>query len=206
LDIDKDTFNEIKWDKNDNQIIFTLLKATFEKSVEVKEKVEQIDEPVVKEITKKTVDPQPTPEGAPEVIINKDTDIFQDDESKSNIKNTEIEVVEPKYKEKSQELTKIEFLKDSNGKSNQIKLTLKKVPEFNMAKISNRTYRIKIPQAGLAQGLEALPYFPPHDIAKLVYLQPEEKSDNLYIEIGVERGARLRAIADNNRLVVAVLD
>lgn len=102
-------------------------------------------------------------------------------------------------------LLEFKFEYNESDKTPVIRISLSERSQFTLSKADERLYKLTIPGTQLATLGLKLPQFPPHDFAGFTFLQAEQRESNAEVKIGVERGARISALPQENDILVRII-
>lgn len=91
-------------------------------------------------------------------------------------------------------------------RSPAIRINLDVRSEFKLSKTGEKTYTLSVPQASLGAPGLALAQYPPHDFIGFTFLQAQRKGEDVELTIGVERGIRITAVAQERDIVIRALN
>jgi hypothetical protein len=103
-------------------------------------------------------------------------------------------------------VTGFEFEYAKSDRLPMIRIKLSERIEFKFSKVDDRLFKITIPEGGVASPALKLPQFPPHDFIGFTYFKAATTSTGLEISIGVERGIRINAFAQDSDILVKALN
>lgn len=103
-------------------------------------------------------------------------------------------------------VTGLNFEYAGSERTPAIRIKLAVRSEFKLSKTGEKTYSLSVPKASLsAPGLK-LAQYPPHDFIGFTFLQAQEMGADVELTIGVERGIRITAAAQDSDIIIRAVN
>ncbi len=100
------------------------------------------------------------------------------------------------------QVKKFEYEYEGNDRSPLIRIRLDTKTAFKLSKTADKLYSLSVPTGTFASPGLRLPQFPPRDFAGFTYLQGANQRGGIEVIIGVERGVRITATAQEQDILV----